>query len=351
MATKYAGVMEAPEFPAGLQWLNARKPLTLAELRGRLVLLDFWTYCCINCMHIIPQLRLLERRFPDELVVIGVHSAKFDQERSTENIRQAIMRYGVSHPVVNDAEMAVWRSFGVRSWPTLMFINPQGMVIGRTEGEITYEQGVEIIGDMLREFRQAGVLTPSPLELVVEEPGASVLSFPGRVLADGASERLFVADSGHHRIIIAGLDGRVRQVVGSGDEGLADGSLEGARFCRPQGMALDGDVLYVADTENHAVRRVDLAEGVVETIAGTGRQGGGAPTAGDALSVDLRSPWDLTLVGANLHIAMAGSHQLWAMDLSSGQIKPTVGSGAEDIADGYISAAAARRIYGTEGED
>ena len=344
MATKYAGTMNAPDFPEGLQWLNSDRPLDLKAFHGKVLLLDFWTYCCINCMHIIPHLRRLERHFPEELAVVGVHSAKFDQERSTENIRQAIMRYGVGHPVVNDADMRVWQAYGVRAWPTLMFVGPQGKVIGKVEGELTYEQGVQIIGDMVREFRQAGLLQPAPPATTTEQPPASVLSFPGKVLADGGVDglgaRLFIADSGHHRVLVAGLDGRISIVIGSGNEGLADGSLEGAQFNRPQGMALKGDTLYVADTENHAVRRVDLRQGVVETIAGTGQQGRGPGAGGEATRVDLRSPWDVVVVGDKLHIAMAGNHQLWTLDLATGQLWPSVGSGAENIIDGPLASAA-----------
>jgi len=344
MATKYAGSVNAPDFPDGLQWLNSDRPLGLKEFHGKVLLLDFWTYCCINCMHIIPHLRRLERHFPEELAVVGVHSAKFDQERSTENIRQAIMRYGVSHPVVNDADMRVWQAYGVRAWPTLVFVDPQGKMIGKVEGELTYDQGVQIIGDMVREFRQAGVLQPAPPVTTLEQPAASVLSFPGKVLAGGGVEglgaRLFIADSGHHRVLVAGLDGRIALVIGSGNEGFADGSLEGAQFNRPQGMALRGDTLYVADTENQAIRRVDLKQGIVETIAGTGQQGTGRSAGGEATRVDLRSPWDVVVVGDKLHIAMAGNHQLWTLDLANGQNWPSVGSGAENIIDGPLASAA-----------
>ena len=353
MATpKYAGTVRAPDFPADVHWLNTREPLSLDDFAGKLLVIDFWTYCCINCMHIIPALRRLERDFPEELAVVGVHSAKFGQERATEHIRQAIMRYGVSHPVVNDADMRIWVSFAVRAWPTLMFVDPEGKIIGKLEGEMTYEQGAGLIGPMLEEFRTAGTLKHSPSRLSLEEVPAGVLSFPGKVLADPQAQRLLIADSGHHRVLVAGLDGRIQTTIGSGEEGFADGTLGGAQFLRPQGMVLDGaNVLYVADTENHTVRRVDLEAGIVETIAGTGRQGAGRGAGGPATSVDLRSPWDLALVGRQLHIAMAGSHQLWVLDLESGQVSPSVGSGAENIVDGPAASAALAQPSGLAEED
>ena len=340
MTSSYAGTTHAPDFPEGVDWLNVDRPLRLADFRGKVLVLDFWTYCCINCMHIIPALRRLEREFPGELAVVGVHSAKFRQEQATESIRQAIMRYGVSHPVVNDADMKIWQSFAVRAWPTIIFVDPVGRVIGRLEGEMTYEQGRGIIGEMISEFKEAGVLVPGPAPFRLEVPPTEVLNFPGKVLADAAGGRLFIADSGHHRIVVTDLDGLVLETIGSGDDGLADGATTGARFNRPQGMALTDGMLYVADTENHAIRRVDLSARVVETIAGSGRQGVGPIAPGPALAADLRSPWDVEVDGASLYIAMAGSHQLWTLDLGTEQLRVLAGSGAENIIDGPPGSAA-----------
>ncbi|MCH7656059.1 MAG: redoxin domain-containing protein [Chloroflexi bacterium] len=335
LATRYAGKTNAPDFPPGAEWLNTPRPLSIREFAGKLLVLDFWTYCCINCMHTIPVLGRLERDHPEELAVVGVHSAKFDEERSTENIRQAIMRYGVRHPVVNDAGMDLWRAYAVHAWPTVMFVDPEGKVIGKIEGELTYERGTSLIAAMLTEFRAAGVLKPSSAAAwVPEEPRASVLSYPGKVLADIEGERLFIADSGHHRVLVTDLAGTIQTVIGTGEAGLADGMLEGAQFNRPQGMARFGEALYVADTGNHAIRVIDLEAATVETIAGTGTPGERHVEGGAALEVDLRSPWDLALAGRRLHIAMAGSHQIWTLDLDGRVVQATVGTGAESIVDG-----------------
>src|ERR1051325_9633931 len=146
----YEGTRPAPEFPPGLEWLNTARPVTIAELKGKVVLLDFWTYCCINCMHIIPDLKKLEAKYPRELVVIGVHSAKFDNEKQTGNIRQAVLRYEIEHPVINDKDFAVWRSFGARSWPTLVLINPNGRIIGYHSGEGIFALFDQVIGETVR---------------------------------------------------------------------------------------------------------------------------------------------------------------------------------------------------------
>src|SRR5215475_7196021 len=131
--------VRAPEITGGRGWLNTDKPLSLAALKGKVVLLDFWTYGCINCIHIIPDLKKLEAKYPNQLVVIGVHSAKFLNEKGTENIRQAILRYEIEHPVVNDKDFEIWQSYTARSWPTLVLINPKGKEVGRHSGEGIYD--------------------------------------------------------------------------------------------------------------------------------------------------------------------------------------------------------------------
>jgi DNA-binding beta-propeller fold protein YncE len=306
----------------------------LGDFTGKLLVLDFWTYCCIKCLQTLPALRALERKYPEEIAVVGVHTAKFDEERARENIRQAIMRYGVIHPVVNDADKRVWDAYAVHSWPTLIFVDPGGKVIGRYEGELAYEDGVTLIDEMLAEFRASGTLKPGPAIGQLEPPERGALSYPGKVLADPENERLFISDTGHHRVLVTGLDGAIQTMIGSGIEGVADGVLEGAQFSQPQGLALFGEGLYVADTGNHAIRYVDLEVGIVETIAGTGRQGIGHVEGGAALEVDLRSPWDLALAGRDMHVAMAGSHQIWTLNLDTNVIQATVGTGAEGIVDG-----------------
>lgn len=335
--------VSAPEFPAGLEWLNTDRPLRLADLRGKVVLLDFWTYCCINCMHVIPDLKRLEEKYPNELVVIGVHSAKFLAEQETANIRSAILRYGLRHPVVNDNHMAVWKAYAVRAWPTLVLIDPDGKVAGRVSGEGIYGPMDEAIGTLVKTFDANGRLDRRPLNLKLERSRMpeSLLEFPGKVLADEAGGRLFIADSGHNRIVVVSLaDRMVTGVIGSGRQGLKDGPPAAAEFNHPQGMALDGDVLYVADTENHAIRRVDLKAGAVTTLAGTGEQARRFNVPGPGRTTPLNSPWDLLVHEGTLYIAMAGSHQLWQMNLKTGDVSPFAGSGREARTDGPLAGAA-----------
>ena len=290
-------------------------------------------------MHIFPQLRKLERKYADELMVIGVHSAKFPNEKDKENLYQAVKRYELEHPVVNDAEFQVWQEYACRAWPTLMFIDPAGKVIGKHEGELPYEDFDRLLGRMVAEFDGQGLLNRQPVAYARQQEPETALSFPGKVLADGEGNRLFIADSNHNRIVVTSLEGSVKAVIGSGAEGLADGDLASARLNHPQGMALVGEMLYVADTENHAIRQVDLAQGKVATIAGNGNQGHRRSGIEPGRSAELNSPWDLVHHQGSLYIAMAGCHQLWRMNLADGMVGPYAGSGAESITDGALDRA------------
>src|SRR5262249_32346718 len=246
----------------------------MKDLRGKVVILDFWTYCCINCIHTLPDLAKLEKKYPNELVVIGVHSAKFDTEKGTDNIKKAILRYGITHPVVNDANMTIWRKYGVRSWPSLYLIAPEGRVVAHGSGEGLYEPLDERIQELIKLHRDKKTLNERPIKFeLARESGDSPLFFPGKVLADETGKRLFIADSTHHRIVITDLDGKKIAVAGTGEPGKADGAFAEATFNDPQGMALDGESLYVADRKNHLIRRLDLEKQTVATAAGTGEQG------------------------------------------------------------------------------
>jgi thiol-disulfide isomerase/thioredoxin len=328
--------IHAPELAGGRGWLNTDKPLSLAALKGKVVLLDFWTYGCINCMHIIPDLKKLEKKYPNELVVIGVHSAKFENEKDTENIRRIILRYEIEHPIVNDADFNIWRAYGVNAWPTRVLVDPAGYIIGALSGEGSYETFDKVIGDTIAEFRKRGELNEAPLKLALEKAkvGDLPLAFPGKILADAKNDRLFIADSDHNRIVVTKLDGTLIETIGTGAHGADDGAFDHATFFRPQGMVLDGDTLYVADTENHLIRQLDLKAKSVKTIAGTGRQSREYGESGPARSIALNSPWDLQLVGRTLYIAMAGPHQIWKLDLDKQEVSTFAGSGREARVDG-----------------
>jgi thiol-disulfide isomerase/thioredoxin len=338
---------KAPSLDGGAAWINTAGPIELKQLRGKFVLLDFWTYCCINCMHILPVLKKLEHTYPDNLVVIGVHSAKFETERDSKNITDAVLRYEVEHPVINDNEHNLWDKFGVQSWPSLLLIDPEGYVVGQSSGEIEFEALDAIIKKAIPYYRKKGLLDEQPVhfDTAAERSSDTPLRFPGKILADAPGDRLFIADSNHNRIVITKLDGELIDTVGSGAIGKADGDYHAASFDHPQGMALDGETLYVADTENHMLRKVDLKKKHVTTIAGTGKQARSVQRAHlPGLKSALNSPWALWIHGKDIYVAMAGPHQIWKMGLAHGDIGPYAGNGVEDIADGPIKPSTPREL-------
>ncbi|HUF02593.1 MAG TPA: thioredoxin-like domain-containing protein [Aridibacter sp.] len=333
--------VRAPELEAHSGWLNTDERLSLLGLRGKIVLLDFWTYGCVNCIHIIPDLKKLEAKYARELVVIGVHSAKFDNEKDLENIRNIIIRYGIEYPVVNDSDFRIWDSYAVNAWPTQVLIDPEGYIVARVSGEGKYDYFDTAIGELAADFRKRGKLDESPLEFTLERAkvGSLPLAFPGKVLADEASDRLFIADSNHNRIVVTDLMGKLIEVIGSGAASTNEGRYSDAGFDKPQGLALDGRFLYVADTGNHLIRRIDLSKKRVATIAGTGTLEGFNGFGGKALETSLRSPWDVEFAGGKLYIAMAGSHQIWRLDMERSYIGPYAGTRRESRKDGPVKEA------------
>ena len=347
----YAGTVPAPEFPDGLDWINTDQPIRLGDLTGKIVLLDFWTYGCINCIHVIPDLKRLEEEYARELVVLGVHSAKFANEGQTENIRQIVMRYEVDHPVVNDGAFQVWQTWGAQAWPTVALIDPAGNVVGMQAGEGVYETVQPVIEGLIREFDDQIDRTPFVLTPERANTANTVLSYPGKVtVGDGV---LYISDTGHHRVIAADpSSGEITAVYGNGRAGFEGGPALTAQFDSPQGLAFDSasQTLYVADTNNHAIRSIDIATGDVDTLAGTGTLGW-PPAAGLFIDARLNSPWGLALHRGDLWVAMAGFHQIWVADLGGGVISPAVGSGLEGVANGALGDASLAQPSGLVFDD
>jgi len=343
MTERRKETVHAPELDGALAWLNVDRPLSLAELRGCVVILDFWTYCCINCMHVVPTLRELEARYADEpVLVLGVHSGKFHAERDPARIREAIGRYGVEHPVVVDDDFRIWSRYAIRSWPTLVVISPTGTISAVAPGEPELETLDAFVHSELERGRREGTLSEALPEIgfgrpVTNEP----LLYPGKTIAlpDG---RIAISDSGHHRVLLCEPDGQVQLCAGTGIRGWADGRAEQAAFDDPQGLCWYEGALYVADSRNHAIRRIDPEQGEVTTVAGTGELGPTSVPDGrhPARERALRSPWDLCAVGDVIYVAMAGSHQIWRLFPKSEQIEVYAGNGVEALLDGDVARSA-----------
>jgi thiol-disulfide isomerase/thioredoxin len=320
--------VRAPELIGRGGWLNTgEKDLTLADLRGRIIILDFWTFCCVNCLHVLDELRELEEKHRDTVVIIGVHSPKFVHEAEHQAVVDAVERYQVRHPVLDDPELATWKQYAVRAWPTLVVIDPEGYVVAQHAGE-GHAHAIERLVEELEAAHGAkGTLRRGDGPYVAPEPVATDLRFPGKavVLPSG---NFLVSDSTRHQLVELEPDGErvVRRIGGDG----------GGDFNEPQGLALlpDGRVA-VADTVNHAIRAYDPGTGAIETIAGTGTQWWqSSPTSGPALEVALSSPWDVAWWGGKLWIAMAGVHQLWTYDPATGRVEAAAGTTNEGLVDG-----------------
>ncbi|AWP17732.1 putative NHL repeat-containing protein 2 [Scophthalmus maximus] len=323
--------LNIPDFQTGLEWLNTEGPLSLhKDLAGKVVLLDFFTYCCINCMHILPDLHQLEEKHSveDGLVVVGVHSAKFPNEKVLDNVRSAVLRYDICHPVVNDSEARLWQELEVSCWPTLVLLGPRGNLLFSLVGEGHRNRMMLFTDSALGYYRQQGLLKTHTvgIKLYRDSLPPSILSFPGKVAIDNSKKRLAIADTGHHRILVVSSTGQLSHIIGGPESGRQDGDLSEASFNSPQGVAIKGDAVYVADTENHLIRKIDLLEERVSTLAGTGAQGTDKEGGTTGPQQPISSPWDVTLGTAGgvednvLWIAMAGSHQIWALFLADGNL-------------------------------
>lgn len=325
-----------PEFDSDLEWLNCTNPLSFKDqLQGKLCVLDFFTYCCINCMHILPDLEALEHLYSekDGLVILGVHSAKFENEKSSTNILSAILRYDIRHAVVNDSEAKLWHTLSVQCWPTLVIVSPEGKILLSLVGEGHRETLLKFVGSALKFYEQKGKVKDHSIgvSLVKDTLPLTRLSFPGKIATDKVGERLVVADTGHHRILLINKEGIILNAIGGGEKheaGFVNGSFQEARFHSPQGVAFDKEIIFVADTENHAIRKIDLEKGTVITVAGNGKQGNDKEGGSIGTSQCISSPWDVTAgpppgsqtaeddgVRDVLYIAMAGTHQIWAFYL------------------------------------
>ena len=306
------------------------------DLSGRIVLLDFWTFCCANCLHVLDELREIEEEFADVLVVIGVHSPKFVHEADHDALVAACERYDVRHAVLDDPELTTWKAYAVRAWPTLSVIDPEGYVVAQMSGE-GHAHGLRtLLTELVAEHEAKGTLRRGDNPYSPPEPEPTALRFPGKVLALPGGTYL-VSDTTHHSVVELDADGEsVLRRFGSGRRGLIDGKAEEARFSEPQGLCLlDESTALVADTVNHALRVLRLTTGEVLTVAGTGRQWSqGSATSGPARETDLSSPWDLAHVGDRVLIAMAGIHQLWAYDPMQDTVEAVAGTTNEGLVDG-----------------
>jgi thiol-disulfide isomerase/thioredoxin len=339
---------KAPNFPSNFAWINTPQPLSFKhQLKGQVVLLDFWTYGCINCIHMFPVLDRLQKHFANQpFLIIGVHSAKFAAESRPRNVRAAVMRYKLDHPVIVDENMQIWNAYGVDSWPTFVLVGAGGHIDGSVAGEVSYHSLKKAISQQLKYDRKHHLLAAHPLVFPIrdQEYSASGLAFPGKVLASARLKRLFIADTDHNRIVETTLPNRsgvakLIAIFGNGKNGRSNGPAGECEFSSPQGMALLGDTLYVADTNNHLIRAINLKTDMVRTVLGTGSEVFDFAGGGKGTQQGINSPWALAGRGHTLYIAMAGEHQVWKFNTQTLVARAYAGSGFEGLENGVGLAA------------
>ncbi len=330
--------VRAPEL-RGRGWLNTSGPLSLAGLRGRFVLLDFWAFCCVNCLHVLEELRPLEDKYAGELVVVGVHSPKFLHEADPDALAAAVQRYRVQHPVLDDPELVTWQAYTARAWPTLVLVDPEGYVVAQYAGEGHGHAVDALLAELREEHRTKGTLQRGDSPYVPPVPQAGDLSFPAKAIAL-AGGGFLVADAGHATLVELDRDAEtVVRRIGSGRRGLVDGHPQEACFDEPNGLcrlpeevaAEVGYDVVVADTGNHALRGVRLADGHVRTLAG--------PVTGRQPAASLSSPWDVAWWRDRVWVAVAGVHQLWTFDPHTGGSVAAAGTTNEGLRDAPLAEA------------
>lgn len=321
---------DAPELDTIKSWQNCQGPVRLQDLRGKVVLLDFATFSCVNCIHVLPFLKTIEDRYGGKVQVLTIHSGKYDNEKSDDYIKHSIAKYDLSHPVGNDADSSVWQSYGAKVWPTLVLIDPAGKIVGELGGDTKTPAVEKALTMLVNQWDSKGGLRETvAVKKICGQKSASVLAFPARVQVSG--DRLFISDSGHNRIVIADRKGKVQAIIGTGCRGLVDGGFAQAKFDYPQGIAVKGDLIYVADMRNNAVRMVDLKKRAVSTLARGTKAG---RLAVDDCDESFDCPIDVAESGGQLYAAMCGKHQIWRIDLGKKTAQVAAGGGEEGLSDG-----------------
>ncbi len=327
----------APEFPEDTVWLNIKNKIKLSDLRGRVVLLDFWTYCCINCIHMLPILEMLESKYENKkVVIIGIHSPKYKFEKTPENVKEAIERYEIKHPIILDSEMKIWKRYGIEAWPMFVIIGPDGVIRDKIAGEISFDDLDKKLSDIIKKYNK-NMLKKEPVAYtskLIKKGG--ILRYPGKIAISPNQKLIAIANSNMNNVILIDKKGTIIHKIGSGAKGAIDSSMAKSTFFKPQGITwLDNNTVLVADTYNHKIRMIDLDSDKVTTKAGNGLQGAPLKYLEEkiALKAKLNSPWDIVVGKNTAYIAMAGSHQILAYDLDD-TISYFAGIGYEDIEDG-----------------
>ncbi|MBE7410846.1 MAG: hypothetical protein L6Q54_08605 [Leptospiraceae bacterium] len=335
------------EFPVDSDWFNTKEPLTKDKLLGKVVFLNFLSYTCINCEHILQDLKSIERKWSNELAVITIYSDRNYSKEKNEIVRQAILLNDIDHPVVIDKDFSLWQTYNLNSWPTLIIIHPNGEILGQFSGEDIFQSLDSIVSEVVKDSESSDTLNRNktlPLKKTIEPE--RLLYFPEKLAIDAKEKLLYVSDSKNNRILKIHIEsGEILESIGSGYSGNKDGDYDSSEFNHPQGIFLKDKSLFVADTKNHSIRKIHLEKKVVETIAGNFSRARTIHLPGFGKNVNLSSPKDILELQGTLYIAMSGHHQIWKMDLKTSEIDLFIGSGNNNLLDGNFKDASLSHPY------
>ena len=327
------------EFPDDVDWVNVSERPSLASLRGRVVLLVFFGYDSIHSINLIPALRQLQTKYHDGVAVLGIHVPKYAAQRDKAVVLKAANRLHLRFPVANDADWVLWRQLEIEAWPSVLVLDCEGQQAARVQGDDCVRQLDELVAALLDEAAARDLRRFDPAPTSSRPEPRLTLRFPGALALAG--ERLYVSDSAHNRVLECNREGRVLRQFGSGNPGYWDGHSTDAGFCDPQGLVLLGDALFVADTGNHAVRRIRLLTSDVTTVLGRGELGYDAPRGGVAgTDLAISAPVGVAASADRLYVSLAGQHQIWQLHLGDGRVDVLAGSGLADVVDGDARSAA-----------
>ena len=329
---------------ADSKWLNSARNITASDLKNRIILVDFWTYSCVSCLQLVPEIKKLEAEFGDKLTIIGVHSSKFQNDKEIESIKKAIIKYDITNPVINDSNSAIWKSFNISALPTIVLIDPKGKISKKYQGNISGRKISEDVQKLIKKYHYSLNHNKLPIVLEKNKTVESILKFPSGIgFAHNFSYKniaktngLIISNTSRNTIMIVSLDGTTLLEIGSGNAGSDDGDIANASFNFPHGLLFKDNVLYVADTGNHLLRKVDFATGEVATIIGTGKNGSILTTKNTATTTSLSSPWDIKFFPDTKHIIISnsGTNQLLKYNIANNIIEPFAGNGELDLIDG-----------------
>jgi hypothetical protein len=348
---KFRNTTPAPGFSVGREWVNVKSPLELNDLKGKISILYFCAFSNIDCISVVSDLKVLEEKWNKELLVIGVHSPKYPAEDTISNLKHSVYKHNIQHPIISDGNYFLWKSYGIRAWPTLIVLDPDTHVSAKYTGENFSESLDDLITDLVKEFDLQGKIKREPIsQLSIEKDRypETLLSYPGKILIE--EKDLWILDTANHRVLQVEIEsGIIKRIIGTGKPGLANGNFNNSQFFYPQGMLFHLGDLYISDTYNHCIRKIDLKNSLVTTIAGTGNKTIEPILRGTASTTPLKYPIDLAILDGKFYITNAGTNQILKLDMQESVIDVFLGKGVRGLKDGSLENAELAQPMGITG--